>query len=51
VAHAVAGRAGRVRAGVFNGPHKSFQDFNNFKKPVPVVNTRPFLLAAALCAT
>jgi phosphate-selective porin OprO/OprP len=34
-------------AGVFNGPHKSFQDFNNFKNPFLFVNTRPFLLGGS----
>jgi phosphate-selective porin OprO/OprP len=30
-------------AGVFNGPHRSFQDTNNFKNPFLYVNTKPFL--------
>lgn len=29
--------------GLFNGPHRSFQDFNNFKNPFLFINTRPFL--------
>lgn len=29
--------------GVFNGPHRSFQDFNNYKNPFFFVNTKPFL--------
>ncbi len=29
--------------GLFNGPHRSFQDFNNYKNPFLYVNTRPFL--------
>jgi phosphate-selective porin OprO/OprP len=29
--------------GLFNGPHRSFQDFNNFKNPFLFVNTKPFL--------
>lgn len=31
-------------AGVFNGPRRSFQDFNNYKNPFLFVTTRPFLL-------
>ena len=30
-------------AGVFDGPRRSFQDFNNFKTPYALVNARPFL--------
>ncbi len=30
-------------AGLFNGPHRSFQDFNNYKNPFLFVNARPFL--------
>ncbi len=30
-------------AGLFNGPHRSFQDFNNYKNPFFFVNTKPFL--------
>jgi phosphate-selective porin OprO/OprP len=30
-------------AGVFNGPHRSFQDFNDFKSLFLFVNTKPFL--------
>jgi phosphate-selective porin OprO/OprP len=29
--------------GVFNGPHRSFQDFNNFKNLFFFVNSKPFL--------
>jgi len=29
--------------GLFNGPHRSFQDFNNFKNPFFYFNSRPFL--------
>jgi len=29
--------------GVFDGPRRSFQDFNNFKTPYALVNARPFL--------
>lgn len=34
-------------AGVFNGPHRSFQDFNNFKNPFFFLNTKPFLLGGS----
>ncbi|HSQ56977.1 MAG TPA: porin [Gemmata sp.] len=29
--------------GLFNGPHNSFQDFNNFKNVFFYINTKPFL--------
>ena len=33
--------------GVFDGPHRSYQDFNNFKNPFLFVNARPFLLGGS----
>ncbi len=29
--------------GLFNGPHRSFQDYNNYKNPFFFLNTKPFL--------
>jgi phosphate-selective porin OprO/OprP len=34
-------------AGLFNGPHRSFQDFNNYKDPFFFVNSKPFLLGSS----
>jgi phosphate-selective porin OprO and OprP len=31
------------KAGLFNGPHNSFQDFNNFKTPFLYADAQPFL--------
>jgi phosphate-selective porin OprO/OprP len=33
--------------GLFCGPHRSFQDFNNFKNPFFYLNARPFLLGGS----